>query len=354
MRPEWRRTLERWHAAGFIDAETSDRIVAYEESEARPARLEWPVALALILGGIAIGAGLLLFVAANWQRLSPNTRFGIVLFLVALFHFAGAVSSRDSKAFAAALHGIGTAALGAGIALTAQIYNLPTNSSKGLLLWMLGALGAWALLRDAVQLSFAAILTPAWLAVRFVEHWPSHGSQSVAGLLLIAIVYFTQLAPARGRACRIPLVYIGGISLLPLAFIAALHWNETSSPLSFTVALLPGLSLAAFLLGRDSWLILPAAVWIVAFRELTGSQSFLVYLWCALGAVGLIAWGWRDGRKERINLGVAGFALSVLCFYVSNVLDKLGRSASLITLGLLLLGGGWVLERARRKLVARV
>ena len=49
-----------------------------------------------------------------------------------------------------------------------------------------------------------------------------------------------------------------------------------------------------------------------------------------------------------------GFALTVLVFYFSDVMDKLGRSASLIGLGLLFLGGGYLLEQARRRLVAGV
>jgi hypothetical protein len=35
-------------------------------------------------------------------------------------------------------------------------------------------------------------------------------------------------------------------------------------------------------------------------------------------------------------------------------MDKLGRSFSLIVLGLLFLGGGWLLERTRRRLIARL
>jgi hypothetical protein len=33
-------------------------------------------------------------------------------------------------------------------------------------------------------------------------------------------------------------------------------------------------------------------------------------------------------------------------------MDKLGRSVSLIVLGLLVLAGGWALERTRRRLIA--
>jgi hypothetical protein len=60
-----------------------------------------------------------------------------------------------------------------------------------------------------------------------------------------------------------------------------------------------------------------------------------------------------EGRSERINFGIAVIGLDVLAFYVSQVMDALGRSASLIGLGVLFLGGGWGLEVLRRRLVAR-
>ena len=44
----------------------------------------------------------------------------------------------------------------------------------------------------------------------------------------------------------------------------------------------------------------------------------------------------------------------MLWFYFSNVMDKLGRAASLAGLGILFLAGGSALERVRRRLVARI
>jgi hypothetical protein len=84
------------------------------------------------------------------------------------------------------------------------------------------------------------------------------------------------------------------------------------------------------------------------------TDRIAVYAWCAIGAVGLVAWGIREARPERINFGSAGFALTVLCFYFSDVMDKLGRSASLVVLGAVFLGGGWALERTRRKLIGQI
>ena len=80
------------------------------------------------------------------------------------------------------------------------------------------------------------------------------------------------------------------------------------------------------------------------------------YFWIvpAAGWVACVAWGVTEHQTERINLGVGGFALSVVLFYFSSVMDKLGRSLSLMALGALFLAGGWALERLRRKLVRQV
>jgi uncharacterized membrane protein len=97
---------------------------------------------------------------------------------------------------------------------------------------------------------------------------------------------------------------------------------------------------------------------LISFGFLLGwadqEKNLLVYLLCAVGSVGVVVWGVRTARPEGINVGVACFALTVGFFYFSAVIDKLGRSASLIGLGVLFLVGGWFLERTRRRLVAGI
>jgi hypothetical protein len=97
-----------------------------------------------------------------------------------------------------------------------------------------------------------------------------------------------------------------------------------------------------------------AAAWAMAGAGALSYRGVAPYLWCAALAMGVIAWGVRERRAERIDLGMASFALTVLVFYFSDVMDRLGRSASLIGLGLLFLGGGYLLEQARRRLLANV
>jgi uncharacterized membrane protein len=96
-----------------------------------------------------------------------------------------------------------------------------------------------------------------------------------------------------------------------------------------------------------------AAAWVFLLAAVATHRGVGVYAWCGLGAVGLVAWGVRDARSERVNMGMAGFAITLFSFYFSEVMDKLDRSASLIGLGVLFLAGGWGLERLRRRFVAQ-
>lgn len=79
--------------------------------------------------------------------------------------------------------------------------------------------------------------------------------------------------------------------------------------------------------------------------------GILAYAVVGFAAVFLVAWGVRHVSKALINYGMVAFAMTVVWFYFSSVMDKLGRSLGLIGLGILFLAGGWVLEQTRRRLV---
>jgi uncharacterized membrane protein len=113
---------------------------------------------------------------------------------------------------------------------------------------------------------------------------------------------------------------------------------------------------AYFLRGKSAVWNLGYGLWVYVVALLDGRdvfQNVSLHALCALASIGLVVWGLQENRRERINLGVAGFAITLVVFYFSNVMDKLGRSASLVGFGLLFLLGGWKLEQLRRRLVAR-
>lgn len=297
--------------------------------------------------------------------------------LVALFHAAGALSIDRFPPLASALHAVGTVCLGAGIYLAAQIFNLQEHWPSGVLLWAIGACVAWALLRDWPQAALAALLVPAWLGAEWMEATRiSRGGEKILweGLLLLAICYLSARVPGRDTAIRRALAWIGGLAIIPFAALVALEPSGSASQRSlppgyaamgWAMALLLPMLLASWLRRKAAWINGLALLWVVALGatgrrwQPPGSagvdwESLATYALCALGSVGLIAWGMRESRRERVNLGVAGFALTVLAFYFSTVMDKLGRSASLFGLGLLFLLGGWLIERTRRRLLAQL
>jgi uncharacterized membrane protein len=51
---------------------------------------------------------------------------------------------------------------------------------------------------------------------------------------------------------------------------------------------------------------------------------------------------------------MAMFILTLICFYFSDLLDKFGRSVSLISFGVLFLVIAYFLEKARKRLIAQI
>ena len=383
MARAWESLLNRWVAEGLLESPVAERIRAHELGRERGRGFHWPVLLALAFGGILLAAGVLLFVAAHWDTLPPGARFTLVLAMVGIFHLAGALTTRGFPAAATTLHALGTGTLGAGIFLAGQIFNLREHWPGGIMLWAVGAWIGWALRRDWVQATLAALLTPAWLGSEWsVAASRFQGSTRILteGLLLLALTYLSARLPGRESPHRRSLAWCGGLALLPCALTLFFLVGEGSyefthqallpvglAAAGWAGAILAPLALALWLRRQQAWLNLVAAGWVIGLGLAVEQTSLhppgtggarlgelFAYFWCAAGSVGLVAWGLLERRRERLNLGVAGFALTVLGFYFSSVMDKLGRSASLLGLGVLFLLGGWLLEKARRRLLLRL
>jgi uncharacterized membrane protein len=378
----WQKPLQRWLDAGLIDAAAATRISDFEQERETHSGRRWPVLLAWIFGGLLLCAGVLLFVAAHWDRLAPGSRFSLVLLMVLVFHLAGALLQDRASVLAIVLHAVGTVTLGAGIFLAGQIFHLQEHWPGGVMLWAAGALIAWALLRDSIQMALAAVLTPMWLAGEWMvatEHVLGGERILAVGLWLLALVYLSARSPERDTPTRRFLTWTGGLALLPLtSFIITsrqFEWNRDDPAipaglvvLGWIVALSAPLMLAVLLRRRDAWPVAIGGAWAVLLAMAAGAiesdysgnavtfdwHEIATYALCALGSLLMAWWGLVEGRRERINLGVLGFGLTVVFFYFANLMDKLERSLSLMVLGLLFLVGGYLLERARRTLISKL
>lgn len=365
------RKLERWTSAEVIDAATAERIRRFEADSRRNS--DFLVRIALALGGTMLAAGVLLFVAAHWDALSPAQRFALVLGLTAVFHLAGAFFAERMRTLSVAMHAIGTIALGGGIFLAAQIFNLQEHWPGGFMLWSIGAVAAWLILRHSVQAVIAALLVPIWLGGEWGVRAGDHaGTETVmAGFAaMLALAYLTVPALGFRDAFRKSLHVIGGVAFVPacitLVFMRgeehyrSAYWPHLTTATMFSGWLLAlGLPLLFSIWLRRSDAIYNAvgAGWLLALSRMdyhNGAAELAIYGWCAVAAIGLIAWGLSEAQKNYINVGVVGFALTVAFFYFSSVMGKLERSVALIIGGALFLIGGYLLEKVRRKLVGQL
>jgi hypothetical protein len=194
--------------------------------------------------------------------------------------------------------------------------------------------------------AIVALLTPAWLASEWIdatEHFARAETILGQAVLLLSITYLSALfAEQRGSTRRV-LVGIGEIALIPAAIIAVpqTFWSSYGADLPLRLVIIGkvlgyvlSLLLAMWLRRKAAWMNVLAAAWVFTLGLISPQAKLAPYLWCAVSSLALIAWGLKELRRERINLGIAGFGITVMTFYFSNVMDKLGRSASLIGLGL--------------------
>ena len=332
MGERWEKLLDHWIGAGLIDADTAVRIRAFEAEKEKTLGLRWPVLVALIFGGLLLGAGVLLFVAAHWDELSPGARFTLVLLMVGGFHLAGALVAERFANLAMVLHGLGTLALGAGIFLAGQIFNLAEHWPGGLMLWALGAWIGWGLRRDDwLQPALAAVLTPAWLAgewIAAIEHRYQGNLPLAQSLFLLAIVYLTAQTREHDTYLRRALATIGALALIPctpylifsLNTAHSYYGNLQGPPLSYAiVAYVVGFALPVgvgfALRRRDGWMYLVAAFWVVIvglFDPDKKYQSLGLFFWCMVGGAGMTLWGLHDERRDRTVLGTLGTLVSVM------------------------------------------
>ncbi len=225
----WEQHLARWETAGIVDETTVQRIRAFESEQLNPARQRWQVVVALILGGILLGAGVLLFVAAHWDDVSPTGRFLLVLGVLAALHVGAVLSGKRFPAMATVLHGVGTVGAGAAIALVGQIFNMQEHWPAAILMWALCAGAGWWLLGDQFQQVLFLLLVPAWLISEW-SYWASNfGGFDVYLARMIAVVaavYLTAFLHSKRQAVFGILFGVAGVALVVAVGIASDGWTS--------------------------------------------------------------------------------------------------------------------------------
>jgi uncharacterized membrane protein len=431
-----RAELPQWVQRGWVTPQHSESILEHAARQARGAPRH--IAAFGLLGALLLGAGVIMFFAANWDALPKLAKLALLAAALAA-SYAGAGVCR-ARGLAASAHGLlllGVVLFGASIFLIAQMYHIDAHYPDGVLLWAAGALAAAALGQSQPALVAALVLALLWSGIETFAfernpHWPFLpalvaaaalvyaqrwlAALRVAGWTLLIWCAFTLVADeflARPWSAGEPLALLqlyafAGIALYIVgramessarlaeyappvvmtgAIGAAAAWFALSFPelhrlgtfgalpspawLAATVALLilvaalmvwryhdtPLGSLPLYRKGAFVWLMLAAALAVaglLAHGEFPGWAALGYNVLAFAGALWMVLTGVDRGERRIVNLGIACFGALILARYVDTFWSLLDRSYFFMVGGALLLGAGVMLERARRRLHARI
>ncbi len=390
-----RLEVEAWLQDGTVTAEQAQAILArYPEYapgyEASRRRQSLVVGLS-ILGAILIGLSVITFFAANWNEISRGVKLGSLFVGMALSYGSGYYlwNRAGYGAYAVALVLLGCIIYGAGVHLIGQIYHIDVDNPNLSMFWFLGVaplayvtrsrpvmvlaivvflaavgfrLGPWLeeassssfeILFAAVYLSLAAFLYAIGKAKGLLEGWESIGGLFQAFGLLVGfgalyLLTFHDLFDYRvGSGFGVTFGYWAlaySASVVALALLAGLAWlrvrrGDRSTMEFVEVALFAALLVAVHVAARVpvDW----EPLYPIVFNGLF-----------ALSALGLMASGYLQEHEGRINLSLALIALYVITRYFEYSRSLFDSSLMFFGAGVILLAGGFLLERGRRKMLA--
>lgn len=383
------RESEAWVAEGLVTAEQAAAIRSRYADEDEEQRSRATTALAVI-GAVAVGVGVIGFVAANWDELSHGLRLALLTAAVA-GAYAAAYHLRERTSTAPrvgeALYLVGVLLFGASLFLVGQMYNVEAHDPLALLLWA-GAATATALVVRSRAIAVAAVLIfTSWVGFEFGQAL-DEADDTFAAFPIVALLYGGALYGAAtaarewlrgewfrrsgfaeaGRGVGLP-VATAGLFVFTFADAAdelGQAGDDVGGLLLAATALLAVLALGAAVAlglgrrpsGRYEGAMLAVVVLAVLVAALAGGDgdawaiAFNVVF--AIVAVGVVYAGYLSDEPWLVNLGVVLVAVELVARYFDFFWEALPRSLGMIGAGLLVLGIAYLLERQRKRLLQRM
>lgn len=342
------------------------------------------VRIIAMLGALLVAAGILLFIAANWDGMGKGLKLALIFGTLLGVHHLGfrwAEEPGNSPALGHAFTGLGVLLFGGAIGLVAQIYHLSSDYPWVLLWWWVLGLPFALLTRSGAIFAVVLALFLLWLGWH-TGWWLDHGrsGNSREYLMMFSLLGLSTAALFRGLAANLPRLGfrefetplrlfgtpLGLAGLYMLSFHEIQPWRDDHE-LGAATFLHPGFlgGLAVLLLfsalirpeDRDDARVglstLGAALLLGMCAALSPETVYLLAnAMLFVGLLMLIAFGVRRGKPLSINYGIAGFLGLVLTRYFEYVGSHLDPFWAFIMAGAILLGLGRWLERQRRGWVA--
>lgn len=367
------RKLQAWQDAGLLDAAQAARIREWEAANSRPLAL-WAV---VGIAALAIGLGVVLVVAANWDEIPGLVRLAIHFAVLAaalgwLWLRGDALAERQPWGHEALL--FVTAMLGMTfLAHVGQVYQTASPLWQPLALWLV-LFAPLLLLRGlgwpTALLLFAVSTYAAWdYAEPFIGREDHADALKITLITALPALYAVLAASQRGRSPRgafwlrleqVGFAYVvGATSLIAIGAGGDSFDRESNHILSFAmlalragIALGIGGAIAMLRPGKSGQatgavLALCALILVLSYPlsgvAVLGALLFMV-LWAGIAGASLHA-GWRGAFQ--LAVGAVAVRLIVLSFELDD--NLLTSGAGLIFSGLLILAVAWAALRIARR-----
>ena len=389
-----REEVQEWERDGTITTEQAQSILSRypgtsADHEAARRRQALVVGLS-ILGAVLVGLGVITFFAANWNEIPRGVKLGALVVGIALSYGSGFFlwQRLGYNAVGIALVLLGCIIYGAGVHLIGQIYHVPVDHPNLTAFWFLGVLPLAYVTRSTPVMFLAIVLflvaagfrLPSWF--RDVHDADTVILASVLYLALAASLYaigkskslFGGWEPAGGlfRAIGLIVVFgalylltfhelideagrVGGVdyrywsltyagSVVAIAMLVALEWWRVRHRDSSVVGPLEIATVVLLLAASHALVRIP-----VGWEPLYPIVFNVLF---ALSALGLMISGYIQGNESRVNLALGLIALLIISRYFEFSATLFDLSLVFVGAGVILLAGGFLLERGRRRLLA--
>ena len=393
------REVSRWESDGIITTEQGQAILgSFSASELAPAsqRARGRLVTGLsTIGGVLVGLGVILFFAANWDGIDRWTKVGMILAFIIAAHGLGYYLRyhRGYRRVGSAMVLLACIIYGAGVHLVGQAYNVDVNDPRLMLFWFLGVFPLVYIVRSQpIQFLGLALFL---LAVGFrLPDWldPISQGEGVLGLALFLILGLLILAAGRlkeempvlrpysevfqlvGMITALGALFVltfkdvfdsfdsglyiqGDVELgyramvaaagvLTLVLILAAAWLHRLREREFTITGVEGVAIA----------ILLASAYVVIGVDTGGEVVYAVAfnVLLALSLLGILVSGYLRGREAWVNISLVFIGIDVIARYFEYSWGLLDRSFIFVAAGVILLLGGFLVERGRQKMLERL
>ena len=343
------------------------------------------------LGAVLIASGIISFVAANWQGMPAMAKLFLLIGGQTAAYWIGYQLQfvRGYPRVGEAIMFTGAVWFGANVFLVAQSYHLGTDNPDLMILWFLGVLPLAYLARStSITVMAVGIFTVgiSWKAATWVDG-PESAFLVMGSLFLTAALLYSigmlHLRRANLKLHAGPYLISGALLAIGLAYV--LTFNEVfEDTLSLTIldfqtlsgsylalagilSAVTGAALVVAVRNSDNNAVNPVGRYaepgvvalVIAFGWFTATlpfNSIALYvtafnLLLVLLIFGSIVLGIINRREALINVGIIFFVIDLSTRYIELTVDMLDTSLAFVVGGLLLLGVGYGMERARRQLL---